>query len=250
MYDANGPSGPLFKWREALSRLSRNGRLTTFSTEFTRWRGLEVVQPLVKSFAVTPLEACAGSVIVATWSAADNPPGTTAYLAVQPEGGNPESFFIGNQLDGTRDLVLPAGHADVVLTVVHELNGRPLADVKKVRVRGLKDHDVITFEKEAVCWLIDGYSRWAGMITMGSLVPENLLVEEVQCRFTGSLNWYVRKSGMADLACSGLNDRHPLPALPKLKDSSWLFFVHEPGCGGGSTPPTLHVELKVVCAAS
>ncbi len=249
MYDANGPNGPLFKWREALSRVSRNGRLATFSTEFTRWRGLEVVQPLVKDFTVAPTEACAGAAMTAEWFAADNPPGTQAFLVVKPDAGTPEIFFIGSQLEGTRSLVLPTGYADVEFTVVYELNGRALADSKKERVRGLKDHDVMPFNREATCWLIDGSTRWAGMITMGNL-PENLLVEEVHCRFTGSLNWYVRKSGMPDLACSGLNDRHPLPALPKLKDSSWLFFVHEPGCGGGATPPTLHVEFKLVCAAS
>jgi hypothetical protein len=104
------------------------------------------------------------------------------------------------------------------------------------------------FQKEAVCWQIDGVACWAEMITMGSLVPDNLLVEEVHCRFTGSLNWYARKAGVPDLVFSGLNDRQPLPSLPKLKDSSWLFFVHEPGCGGGATPPTLTVEFKLVCA--
>jgi hypothetical protein len=248
LYDPSGPSGALFRWRQALSKLSRNGRLATFSTEFTRWRGLEVVQPLVQSFSVTPTEACAGSTAIIAWSAADNPPGTQAFLLVKPDAGAAGLILLGNELVGTRPLVLPVGYVNVELTVTYDLNGRPLSDKRTVRVRGLKDHDVIRYEKEAVCWLIDGVDCWAEMITLGSLVPDNLLVEEVHCRFTGSLNWYARRAGVPDLVFSGLNDRQPLPSLPKLKDSSWLFFVHEPGCGGGATPPTLTVEFKLVCA--
>jgi hypothetical protein len=63
--------------------------------------------------------------------------------------------------------------------------------------------------------------------------------------FTNSLNWYVRKAGIPILPFSGTSNRHPLPTRPKLKDSSWLFFMHEPGCGG--TPPTLYAEFKLVC---
>jgi len=60
MYSPKGPAGLLFLWRESLSRLTYYGRLATFSTAFTRFRGLEVVQPKAYGLTVSPTNGCAG----------------------------------------------------------------------------------------------------------------------------------------------------------------------------------------------
>jgi hypothetical protein len=135
MFGATGPTGALFRWRKALSALSKNGRFPTFSTEFTRLRGLEVVQPLVGSFSVTPTSGRAASIVQVTWTASDNPLGTVATLEIQPAGSSPTIIQL-RALDGSQDVPLPAGSSNLTLQVALTVNGRTLADSSTIRVQG------------------------------------------------------------------------------------------------------------------
>ena len=47
------PTGPLQQWRSVLARLTDNGRLNGFSSDFTRTAGLEIVQPQISSFSIS-----------------------------------------------------------------------------------------------------------------------------------------------------------------------------------------------------
>jgi hypothetical protein len=148
MFNATGPTGALFRWRKALSALSKNGRFHTFSTNFTRLRGLEVVQPLVGSFTVHPTSGYAGSLVHVTWRAGDNPPGTVATLEIQPSGSPPTTIQLGG-LDGSQDVPLPAGNSDLTLQVALTVNGRTLTDSSTIQVQGFSARDTRTIEDTA-----------------------------------------------------------------------------------------------------
>ncbi|MBT2667299.1 hypothetical protein J7J00_17610 [Bacillus sp. ISL-4] len=109
LFDA---TGPLFRWRKALSKISSNGRFATFSTKFTRDRGLEVVQPLVQDFSVVPRFACAGSQLRINWNANNNPPGTVASLEVGTQGTSDFESVRLPALSGSDDQLvkLPCRH--------------------------------------------------------------------------------------------------------------------------------------------
>jgi hypothetical protein len=81
------PGGDLGTWREALSRLTANGRLDGFSSDFTRHTGLEVVKPKIREFRAEPQNARVGDTVTIHWDAADNPSDTTITLRVGTRQG-------------------------------------------------------------------------------------------------------------------------------------------------------------------
>ena len=76
------PVGPLHDWRAVLARLTDNGRLDGFSSDFTRRAGLEVVQPLIGTFSVTTAPSGGNPNCTLAWNCNDNPAGTTASLEI------------------------------------------------------------------------------------------------------------------------------------------------------------------------
>lgn len=80
--DALRPGGNLAFWRRALSRVTDNGRLDGFSSEFTRNRGLEVVRPSIQAYTVEPRTAVIGDTITISWSCMSNPAGTEVFLQI------------------------------------------------------------------------------------------------------------------------------------------------------------------------
>jgi hypothetical protein len=81
------PSGPLHRWRAALSRLTANGRLDAFSNGFTRQTGLEIVTPQIASLGVPPGAVVLGVPCDITWDCVDNPNATQVTLSVTDPGG-------------------------------------------------------------------------------------------------------------------------------------------------------------------
>ena len=161
VWDPNGPFGNLFLWRTALSKLSENGRWPTFSTDFTRARGLEVVQPVLVAFTVSLTEAAAGESTRVAWDAVNNPPKTLISLFVHPAGSTPAgpAVFETSDLTGFRDVTVPAGQWSFTLVASLDVNGRELTDPRTLEVRGFADHGVSTFDIEAGCMLVDGVMR-------------------------------------------------------------------------------------------
>jgi hypothetical protein len=252
-FGAFSPTDRLWCWRDALSRLSSNGRYPTFSTAFTRRLGLEVIHPKVQRFTVVPSEGCAGQPTRIAWWASDNPPGTSAQLHVlSPSSSTPLAVVpLGvlegpwDTLEGEHDVPMPEGHAEFQLVVTRELNGREVSQGPIVKVRGFRDHDRLNFRFTAEPRLIDGAARWAAeMSPGGESTSDALEVEEIFCEFTGASAWQVRRAGVPNLSFSPTATVQPLNPPAKLR-SYWLFFVtaavgHEP-------PPTLQVQFKIVC---
>ena len=81
------PTGPLHRWRAALSRLTANGRLDAFSNAFTRQTGLEIVTPKIGTLTTPPGFVPVGAAFAVGWSCVDNPPATQAALSVTHPGG-------------------------------------------------------------------------------------------------------------------------------------------------------------------
>lgn len=259
MYDPNGPNGELFAWRKTLSELTANGRLTAFSTDFTRKRGLEVVQPQVQSFTVLPDFACAGSNTRVFWDAADNPPGTIVDLAIRPtDPSTPATVIRLGDLAGSRDdIVVPAGPARFSLTVARELNGQTFTASSGRDVKGVLDHEVMALDPQVTCMTIDGEPHWGAEVSFGLPFGAGLTVEELLCRFhfrrrppTRTVEpvlepaWYCRHDGIEELVFSASILRHAIAAKPSLR-GEWTFYVQEWGCQGAAPP--LHVEFALVC---
>src|SRR5690606_33364522 len=76
-------------WRKALSRITENGRLNGFSSNFTRYAGLEVIQPIIDSLSVDRDTVEAGREFIIFWDCRFNPPYTSLLLEVT----SPESVL-------------------------------------------------------------------------------------------------------------------------------------------------------------
>ena len=68
-----GPGGNLRIWRNALSRITKNGLLDGFSSTFTSDVGLEIVTPIIYDFRSDILSGADGKNVVTSWDCNDNP---------------------------------------------------------------------------------------------------------------------------------------------------------------------------------
>jgi hypothetical protein len=246
VWDPNGPFGNLFLWRTALSNLSENGRWPTFSTDFTRARGLEVVQPVLVAFTVSLTEAAAGESTRVAWDAVNNPPKTLISLFVHPAGSTPAgpAVFETSDLMGFRDVTVPAGQWSFTLVASLDVNGRELTDPRTLEVRGFADHGVSTFDIEAGCMLVDGVMRWAVPLTLLSrFISNNLLVESLTGTTGTFSKWHARLAGHPDVVLGPASPSH-IFAVPPIFNSDWLFFLTTPGCTGA--PPLFHLDFKLI----
>jgi hypothetical protein len=117
------PTGPLHTWRSVLSRLTANGRLDGFSSQFTRTAGLEVVQPVIASFVVQTAPTENNSTCTLAWDCVNNPAGTAVSLEIIPPGGGTIPVP-GLPLQGTHTFTAsPAGVFTVVLFATLTRNG-------------------------------------------------------------------------------------------------------------------------------
>jgi hypothetical protein len=122
------PGGPLHNWRGVLARLTENGRLDGFSSQFTRHAGLEVVQPKVGTFAVTTAPTATHHACTVGWNCDRNPAGTTVRIEVHPPSGSipPAS---GLALHGSRTInKTVSGAYQIKLIVSLTFNGETRKD--------------------------------------------------------------------------------------------------------------------------
>ena len=127
---------PLHGWREVLSELSDHGRHAAFSTPFTKLKGLEITTPIIQSFSVTPMTACAGTPVAVVWEATANPPETQAFLVHIPTVGSPTKTTLP-ALNGSMPLELPPGRGTLQLLLERELNGEVFIDRSDIQVLGV-----------------------------------------------------------------------------------------------------------------
>ncbi len=83
------PGGNLEAWRQALSRITANGRLDGFSSQFTRLTGLEVIQPRIQEFTIDRHTVSTGETITLGWNCLNNPPDSrVSILFSRPTAGS------------------------------------------------------------------------------------------------------------------------------------------------------------------
>ncbi|WP_157813754.1 hypothetical protein [Sinorhizobium meliloti] len=246
-YDAWVPGGDLALWRQQLSLLTRNGRDSVFSTAFTRQAGLEVVQPLVGSFAASPDTVCAHSTVDVSWEAENNPKGTVARL--QLKGVTPvtaEVTIASVGLKGAMQVPIPPGQHELALVVEYGLNGRTLSDRRALRVRGVTTGDLVTFVLEATCGSFSSVNRWWVDINMGGLsYSPDIQVEALKVISSTGGSWRLRRSGKPDMVLTSATSPLPVADRPPLHNSSWRFLSEATGCTG--PVPTLTFQFTVSC---
>lgn len=132
------PSGPLHDWRAVLGRLTQNGRLDGFSSDFTRRSGLEVVQPLIGVFNIATAPAVGNPHCTLAWDCRDNPAGTTAHLEIiSPISGGAISVP-SPQLQGTYTFL--ANHPGTWIAMLRlslDLNGERRSASQALKVAGV-----------------------------------------------------------------------------------------------------------------
>ena len=252
-YDPASPNGRLYRWRKVLSSLTDNGRLNVFSTQFSRDRGLEVVQPLVGSMTVSPTNVAAGDVVQVDWAAAANPPGTVASLEIRRNGSPnpvPDQSIALPGLQGSHAVAIAPGAWDLKLIVSYTLNGRTLTDHTTQSVTGYPDHSIWKIRTSAACLSVDGQSRWAYEVSFAGTVSPGLAVEEIYSNFTGNAGspsaagtWIARRAGEPDIPFTAVSQIMMIPNHPPLQ-GDWLFFLSTPGCGGA--PPLFAADFRLI----
>lgn len=133
-----GANSNLDRWRSALSRFSGGGQLQSFSTAFTRQRGLEILQPTILNFSVTPATAPAGTLATVQWLAGDAPgltlsgPGTTATLTISAGG----QIIPLPAVNGSMAVPIPTGPSVFTLTLAYVFQGHLRTATNPVTVLG------------------------------------------------------------------------------------------------------------------
>ena len=246
IWKPGGPSGKLFLWRKTLSELSENGRLHAFSTQFTQIRGLEIVQPILVDFTVSQTAVAAGEKTRVTWEATKNPPGTQVLLFIRPAGSTTPvtPSLVTNELVGFRDINVSPGRWNFTLSLSLSVNGEVHTDERTIDVTGFADHETWIFELTAECMTLNGASRWAVVLSLGSaFISNNLLVEELTGSTGTFSKWTSRRTGSPDILFGPASPVH-LFTIPQMFNRDWLFFLNTPGCT--ITAPVFHLEFKLV----
>jgi hypothetical protein len=125
-------SGPLKKWRNALSRITQNGKLDGFSNLFTRQTGLEIVTPIIGN--LTASGSGQFQPITIHWDCSQNPPATEISLQmISPSGA--QSPFVGLPLMGQQQLpATERGVYSVSLAAAIDLDGERREAARQVNV--------------------------------------------------------------------------------------------------------------------
>jgi hypothetical protein len=124
-------TGMLHRWRAALSRITENGRLDGFSSEFSRNTGLEIVTPVVGT--LTAVGGTLNQPIDIAWDCARNPPGSIVRVDVV----NPSQVTTFDALPRTGQLQVTATEAGtygIILTIAIELGGETREDSTQTEV--------------------------------------------------------------------------------------------------------------------
>lgn len=119
-------------WRNALSRMTQNGKLDGFSSAFTRRTGLEIVIPRHGSLSAS--SSTQTQLIDINWDYDQNPPATEISLTVTSPSGT-QSSFVTLPLIGQQQVpAAESGIYSVSLIAAIDLGGERHARTRQVQV--------------------------------------------------------------------------------------------------------------------
>ncbi len=239
--------GPFHLWRRALSKLSAHGRLDAFSTPFTKYRGLEITEPLLYDLRATITEGCASGRTSIIYDALDNPPETRLSLIQFMEGGVANDLLPGGAASsGTIDIPLGHGRSQVRLQAVRELNGRQYASaVRTVDLRGYATGDEWHFVFTAYQQAIGGVVRWVVAVNLYSVfVANDMRVSSVKVVASSPGDWIVHNEELRlDVAVDPVTRVAPFPQKPVM-NKGWRCQSKMAATG---TAPQVEVFFRIEC---
>jgi hypothetical protein len=234
----------LDRWRNVLARFTDNGRLTNFSTEFSRAKGLEVVQPRAGALRLDARFVCLGEPLTVSWDARSNPRGTQLVLRLLPTAGAPADMEVG--LNGTLDLRLPRGYTRVQLVAALTFGGVTRTDASPAELIGVfAPGDMVRLGGEGSCQKIDGGARWALALPQEPgawsprLSPSHLYLDD------GRRPLVVRKEGVPDVLLTSASSGAEF-LTPTTMAGDWLLMQQREGCEGEA--PRLSISVRLRCS--
>jgi hypothetical protein len=243
-YNPFGPTGSLFKWRDALSLLTDHGRHAVFSTDYSKRVGLEITDPIIDSFTASPTEGCPQELTTLTWDAIRNPPETKAFLLVRPQQGA-ETLIPLPGLADSYSVPLGTGRSTLSLVLQRPLNANVYEANSDISVRGFANNDEWEFVFTAEPRLVDGVIRWTAECNLFSQsISNKLRVAKIRSTFAGIPSWLVRSPDIADVRFTTAQSTQSIASLPVF-NKRWLFFSEV--ASGPGPGPVLKVAFKLVC---
>ena len=239
--------GPFHKWRKALSQLSANGRLDNFSTLFTKFRGLEITEPLLYGLRASMTEGCDTETTTIDYDALDNPPETHVWLTQRFDNGTVKDLLPGGTASkGSVAVAIGRGRSQVRLSALRELNGKKYESaVRTVDLHGFQTGDEWHFEFIAQNQMIDGVPRWVVEINLFSqYISDSMRVASIKLVPSSSAAWIVRNAELsADVPVDPTVQVAQLSPHP-IMNKRWLFFTKLAATG---SPPQVDLFFRMEC---
>lgn len=240
----------LDEWRGALGALTDNGRLATFSTPFTRARGLEIAQPQITSLDVSPPNVCAGGdFATVAWDASHNPPATAVSLTVDGV-----DHGIGLPLLAS-ERVPVNGNAPEISLVASLTVGSRRVDARSVRLVGWGPTSApfISPASPAASRVVDGLDGQRWVVEFELEAEEwspQLLAGNIIASPGSTVPLVVRKEGVPDLfmpfrlGADGSGTWASFIAETTMS-GRWSLIAGTPGTDG--PPPEISIHVRVRC---
>jgi hypothetical protein len=241
--------GPLYRWRDALSVLSEHGRLDNFSTDYTRFKGLEITQPRLYLLTASLTDGCENDITTITYDGVKNPPETQLTLRQRFADGRTLNVPVdAANRTGTVHIPLGQGPSTIELGATRSLlaNTYPAVPLE-VELHGFRTGDSWDSQGEAELRQVDTVARWyLEMNLFSQFISDTLRVSAVALTAQGGGDWIVRNADIgADLTFTAGNATVQLPSTPVF-NRNWEFFSAAPA-DTSSLPPTVFLRFTIVC---
>lgn len=242
------PGGAFHRWRAALSTLSEHGRLDNFSTDYSRYKGLEITEPRLYSLTASLTDGCENEVSTISYDAFRNPPGTELILRQRYADGRAVALPVSpGTLKGSVGVRLGRGRSIVQLHAVRRLNGNKyFAPPLEVELQGFATGDAWNFQFEAEKRKVDGVDRWyVEMNLFSQFISNSMRVSAVTLATAATGEWILRNPDLgADQTFATANSTVQLPTLP-IFNRNWRYFSKAPAMG--TVPPTVSLHYTIDC---
>ena len=243
------PGGPLYRWRDALSRLSEHGRLHNFSTAFSRHKGLEITQPrLYELSSQTLTTGCENDTARIAYDARNNPPETEVSLVQRFEEGPVVDLPFDDVVRrGIIHVALGRGRSTLELRAVRELNGiKYFAAPLQLELAGFRTGDPHDFAFVTQKRLVDAVQRWhVEMNLFSPSISNSLRVSAITLNTLAGGVWILRNPDIgADVTFTPTVATIQLPSTPVF-NRNWQFFSKAPATIFSA--PTILLRFTMLC---